>query len=666
MEDVHWIDPSTEELIGEIIPLIANEAVFMLITSRPNYEPPWADYSHLTRLNLSRLSRDQAVEIIKMVGGNGLSNAVINRIIVRADGNPLYVEELTRTVLDASATVNDEISEDLVPPTLQASLVARIDRLDDAKEIAQIGAILGREFSYELLAAVAEKTDTDINKALGQLVQSGMVFRRGLPPESIYTFKHSLLQDAAYATILISRRQRLHKIIVEILEDQFEAKQFENLELIAHHALQAEDWEKAFFYLQKAGLKSLDRSANREAVAFLEKALACIVHLPDSREKIASSIDIHFNLRSSLQALGEHNRVFEHLTDAETLAAELKDQKRLGWASAYLSQYLWWMSRDEDAENSGRRALTIASKIGDLTLEAVTNFFLGQGFFNIGNYPRAIENFRKNVALLHGERAYDRLGLTGLPSVLSLAWWTWSLLEQGEFAEAKKHAREAQAIAETANQPYSMATAYLAMGEMHLFEGDANSATAILQRALELCETWDLNVIYPMAAADLGLCLALDGKLGEALSLMQDGDSKKQSVQIFETPTASTALGMGYLLVSELQMAEKFALAVKEKSAERGFRGSEARALYLLGKIFAHPSISEADRASDYFLGALSLADELKMRPLSADCRYSLGSINLNIDEQLAKEFRSTAVKMYKELGLKYRNAEVITKQYRS
>lgn len=662
MEDVHWIDPSTEELLGELIPSIHEKAIYILLTTRPNYTLPWIHHSHVTSIDLRRLSRDQVINIISETGGNKFPESVIERIVERADGIPLFVEELTSAVIDSGQKSDDLMNEDLVPATLQASLLARIDRLNEAKEIAQIGAILGREFSYELLSAVADKTETELNEALRQLVNSGTVFKRGVPPESIYTFKHSLLQDAAYTTLLISRRQQLHKTICEILEDQSDDKIIENVELIAHHALQAEDWEKAYEYLQRAGLKALDRSANQEAVAFLEKALACLVHRDEGREKVKESVDLHFNLRSALQALGEHQQVFEHLLNAESLAEELGDKKRLGWANSYLSQYFIWMGKHGEAEKAGQTALSIASEVNDISLEAVTNFFIGQGLFNIGDYRRANESFQKNTSLLKGDLAFERLGLTGLPSVLSLSWWTWSLLELGEFDEAMTHAQGAWKIAKSANQPYSMASASLAIGEVYLSKREPEAAQSVLQTALDLCQEWDLKVIYPMAAANFGLCKALNGSFHEALSLLEDGNAKKQSVQIFETPMSATALGFGYLMAGKFKKADSFAQEVLKISKERGFRGSQASTLNLIGKIKLQSANPDTASAIEHYNQALSLAKQLEMRPLIADCYHALTKLYQGTDKNMADVFNTHAKNLCDELKLEYeRNNAVLS-----
>lgn len=653
MEDVQWIDPSTEDYLGELMPRIMDQAVFMLITYRPGYSPPWASQPHLTAVEVSRLGREHGADIVRMVGGEELSQPIVERLVTRAEGVPLYIEELTRAVIEAGASAKDGMSEDQIPATLQDSLVARLDRLEDAKEIAQIGSIFGREFPYELLAAVADRTDVEVNAALDRLVESGMVFRRGLAPDSIYTFKQSLLQDAAYATILISRRRQLHASIVDILEARSEEELKDKVELLAHHAFQSEIWEKAFSYSRDAGVKAAKSSANREAAAFLERALACLNKLPEDQRHLELAIDIHYAARSAIQAFGEHERVVEHLREAEKLANALDDQNRLGWASAYLSQYLWWTGEQDEAKRLGQRALEIARSTDEVSLEAVATFFLGQGFFNIGDYERGVEFLGRNKVLLQGDQAKKRHGLTGLPAVLSHSWLAWSLCELGRFDDATQHAKAALSIAEDVNQPYSIATACLAIGQVQLVQGGPTGATPILERALEVCETWGLDVIFPMAAELLGLAHSLRGNVERSLQLLERAEAKSTSSRIFDTPVSAAALGTVYLLAQKADEAARFATRSLELARQRGFRGSEARTLYLKGEIAALQTAPDFVSAKKYYGESLSLAEELGMRPLVADCHLGLGTLLQKSGKQTdADEFSATAEAMFQEMEM--------------
>jgi tetratricopeptide (TPR) repeat protein len=406
-------------------------------------------------------------------------------------------------------------------------------------------------------------------------------------------------------------------------------------------------------YLRQAGAKALARSAYREAATGFEQALVAIRHLPESPERLQQEIDVRFDLRTSLQALGEHERVFEHLREAERVASTLEDQGRLGWTSAYLSQYLWRTGDPRRAEELGQRALAIATGHRDFALEVMANFFLGQGYFNVGDYRHAIDHCRRNAAVLTGERAHERLGLTGLPSVLSRIWLAWSFAERGDFTEAMASAEEALSVAAAAGQPYSLTAAHLARGQVYLLQGALAQAILALERSVELCRTWDLGVIAPTVAAALGLAYAWCGRIAEALPILEEGEARALPVRIFDTPASRIALGTGYVLAGRLDQAVEMASGVGELAAERGFRGTQARVSHLLGEISARRDPPEIAGADEHYGHALALAEELAMRPLVAHCQLGLGRLyGRTRDGAKAQEYLTTAATMYREMDM--------------
>ena len=281
-EDVHWIDPSTLELLGLVIERIRQLPVLVLITFRPEFQPPWTGHAHVTTLTMSRLGRRQGADLVaRVTGDKPLPAEVVEQIVARTDGVPLFVEELTKTVLEsgllADAGDRYELSGPLpplaIPTTLHDSLMARLDRLAPVKEVAQIGAVIGREFSHELLAAVSPLSEAELGEALDQLVASELVFRRGAPPEATYSFKHALVQDAAYQSLLKSKRQQLHARIAEVLEERLPRRGETEPEVLARHLTEAGLAERAIPYWRRAGELAAGRSANVEAIAHLSKGL---------------------------------------------------------------------------------------------------------------------------------------------------------------------------------------------------------------------------------------------------------------------------------------------------------------------------------------------------------------------------------------------------------
>jgi predicted ATPase len=258
LEDAHWIDPSTLEMIEQGLDRIGAARVLLLLTSRPDQQPALAGHPHVTRLTLNRLGRGGVEAIVARLGGDRLSHETIGAIIGRADGVPLYVEELTKAVL--------ETGQDTIPASLHDSLMARLDRTPDVKEVAQIAACIGREFDYPLLAAVSRVADTELASALNRLVAAELIFRRGTPPEATYSFKHALVRDAAYQSLLKSRRQQLHARTADILEQRFPDTVATEPELLARHYTAAGRTEAGARYWERAGAKATERSAFVEAI----------------------------------------------------------------------------------------------------------------------------------------------------------------------------------------------------------------------------------------------------------------------------------------------------------------------------------------------------------------------------------------------------------------
>jgi predicted ATPase len=307
-EDAHWTDPTSLELFGRAVDRIASLRVLLIVTLRPEFDPPWIGRPHVTALTINRLAqRDINAMIDRVVGNKSLPASIRQDIIERTDGIPLFVEEMTKAVLEAESegegqrTVAAVPSRALaVPASLHASLMARLDRLGPAKEVAQIGSAIGREFSHALLAAVVGKPEAELGSALDRLIAAGLLFRQGVPPHAAYLFKHALVQDAAYGTLLREPRRALHARIAETLETEFAEFAENKPELLARHCTEASQIEKAAGLWGKAGQRSLVRSALVEAVEQLTRALAQIAILPGTPTLRRQQIKLQVALANAL------------------------------------------------------------------------------------------------------------------------------------------------------------------------------------------------------------------------------------------------------------------------------------------------------------------------------------------------------------------------------
>lgn len=664
-EDLHWIDSETQTLLDNLVESVPASRLLLLVNYRPEYEHRWSNKSYYTQLGLEPLPPETAEELLTTLLGSDKSLDPLKRILIeRTEGNPFFLEESVRSLAETevltgekgcyrTTTPGDAVQ---IPSTVHAVLAARLDRLPKAeRRLLSTAAVIGKTVPFALLQAVYDQDEAPLRKALAHLQVTEFLYETALYPELEYTFKHSLTQEVAYGNLLNEQRRKLHAHIVEAIERIYGQRLNEQIEKLAHHAMSAEQWPQAVHYLRRAGTKSAGRCSYPEAVAYLEQALVALGRLPDTRERRQEEIDLRFSLRSTLQALGEHERVFEHLREAERLASKLEDQDRLGWISAFLSQYLWRMGYSTQAEVSGKRALKIASSLEDFALDVVSNFFLGQGYFNVGNYGGTIEHCRRNVKALKGKQIHDRLGLTGLPSVLSRTWLAWSLAERGEFVEAVLHGKEAIKIGEAVGHPYDVASAYLALGHIQLLHRDLAQAISTLESTVELCKSGGLGVIFPTATALLGLAYASCGRLNEALPVIEEGEAgaPESRIFIFDTSTATIAPGTVYLLAGRLDEAAALAKRSLELVVDRGFRGSEARASLLLGQIAARVQPADIRQAERYVYRSLAIADELGMRPLVAQAHSVLGQLKRDVgDDEVSERHFATAAKLHAAMGV--------------
>src|SRR5262245_61823309 len=311
LEDLHWADPTTLELLNLMIEQIPTTSILSVLTCRPHFQPAWHHRSYITEMTVNRLSQNQIEQIAEQVArGKKLPEQVLQQIVEKTDGVPLYIEEMTKAVLEAGHLIETDghyeragsLSTFAIPATLQDSLMARLDRLMTGKVIAQLGATIGRQFSYALLQAVSQLDEVMLQYELSRLVEAELLYQRGLPPQAYYFFKHALIQDAAYESLLRSTRQQYHQRIAQVLEAQFPATVETQPELLAQHYTEAGLIAEAVPYWQRAGQRAIQRSANVEAIAHLRQGIALLTTLPDMSERVQAELTLQTNLGPALMA----------------------------------------------------------------------------------------------------------------------------------------------------------------------------------------------------------------------------------------------------------------------------------------------------------------------------------------------------------------------------
>jgi class 3 adenylate cyclase/tetratricopeptide (TPR) repeat protein len=536
-EDVHWVDPSTLELLDLLVERIQPLHALVLITFRPEFQPPWTGQAHVTALTMSRLGRRQGADLVARVTGNKtLPAEIVEQIVARTDGVPLFVEELTKTVLESGLLADKgdhyELSGPLpplaIPTTLHDSLMARLDRLAPVKEIAQTAAVIGREFSHELLAALSPLSEADLSSALGQLVAAELIFRRGTPPEATYSFKHALVQDAAYQSLLKSKRQQLHARIAEALEEEFPNVGETGPEVLARHLTEAGQAERAIAYWRAAAQRASERSAHQEAIAHLGKGVELLRELPETQKRNRLELPFQISLGSASIVIGGFAAApaEEAYTRARELARGLDEQAELftaTWGLWMVNQHrlrvdegrAWaneLLAVAEPGADSGRRLQ--AHHAAWTTLPCVPELAACRHHAERG---LALYDPVRHVAHKFQYGSHDP-GVCGLAH-LGLVEWLLGFPD-----EAVGHAREAVSLARNLEHGPSLAIALNFNSDVYRFRGEVAAARELSDEQIRLCVE---QGIFPQHVAwgriGQGWALARTGDVEAALVAMREG-----------------------------------------------------------------------------------------------------------------------------------------------
>ncbi len=656
VEDLYWIDKTSEEYLASLAEVVAGARILLVSTYRPGYRPPWIEKSYATQIALQPLVPEDSLSVVhSLLATDQVADSLVEVILSKAGGNPFFLEELARTVRGSlSPTV-------AVPDTIEEVLLARIDQLPpEGKRLLRSAAVIGKDLPFRLVQAIAEMPEEALRRGLGRLQAAEFLYETSSASEVEYTFKHALTHEVAYGSLLPAQRRDLHARITEAIEQLYSDRLAERVEFLAHHAFQGGVWGKAVTYLRQAGAKAAARSAHREAVTYFEQALVALKHLPVSRETIEQAIDVRFDLRNSLHLLGEFGRILDHLREAKTLAEALDEQRRLGWVSSYMTQYFRLIGDPDRAIESGRRALAIATTLGDFALEVATNTHLGPAYGALGDYRRAIEILRGTVESLQGDLIRERLGLAGLPSVICLTNLVSFLAELGEFTEAMARGEEAIRIAEAVDHPYSLTLACFGIGTLLLLKGELQRAIPALERGLTLCRASNLRLLFPVAASALGSAYALSGRVSEGVPLLEQAVEQVAAMKLMTRYSIFLArLGEAYVLAGRMDDAIQLATRGLEVSREQKERGHEAWALRLFGEIGSRQDPPEVQRAETSYLQAIALAEELGMRPLQAHCHLGLGKLYRQTGNSLsAKEHLTAATALFRAMDMQSWSAQ--------
>jgi tetratricopeptide (TPR) repeat protein len=661
-EDLHWIDAETQALLDSLVESLPTARLLLLVNYRPEYQHGWGSKTYYAQLRLDPLPPASADEFLQTLLGDDPSLAPLTQLLIaRTEGNPFFLEECVRTLVETGVLVGEAGAYHLtqalptiqVPATVQAVLAARIDRLPpEEKRLLQTAAVIGTEVPFPLLQAIAGLPEAALHRVLAHLQAAEFLYETRLFPESEYTFTHALTHEVAYGSLLLERRRVLHARIVEAIEALAPEQGAEQVERLAYHALRGEVWDKAVICCQQAGARANDRAAFREVVAYFDQTLQALAHLPESGDTRRLALEIRLAMARPLRHLGEYGRQLTLLAEAEVLAWALDDRVRLVRVLALKVNTLNMTGDPDGAIATGRQALELATALGDSTLQGQASFHLGQICYFRGDFGRAAELLRWNV------EATDRA--SGTPStevrIESRAWLARTLSALGAFAEGRRHGEEALRLATLEGRAHTPIQVHGCLGQLYLAQGDLEHAIRVLEQGLALCRaSGDRNWLQPIAA-DLGFASALQGRLAAGRVLVEE--AIRESIR-------AGALGYRSRLVAQLsevcrlaghgEVAGQHARQALDLARQQKERGHEALALHQLGAVQAHTAPPDAEQAEVHYQQALALAEELGMRPLVAHCHLGLGRLFYQSGRgEQARAALVTAIDLYRAMDMTF------------
>jgi predicted ATPase len=542
-EDLHWADPSTLEVHGLLVDQVPTVPMLVVMIYRPEFVPPWPTRSHMTPITLNRLERPQVEAMITQLGGGkALPAEVVQHIVARTDGVPLYVEELTKMLLESDLlrekadhyALAGTLSGLAIPATLQDSLMARLDRLPMVREVAQLGAVLGREFAYEMLQALAAVEESTLQDRLGQLVGAELLYQRGRPPRAKYMFKHALIQDAAYASLLNRTRQQYHQQIAQMLVEEFPETVEAEPELVAHHYTEAGLYEQAVGYWHQAGKRAAQRSANVEAFNHLTKGLEVLMTLPDTLERARQELDMQITLGPVLMAVkGQSSPDTEHAyARARELCQQMGETPQLIPVLNGLFRFHMVRAELETALELAEQLFGLAQRTKDPALLLEGHRVMGQTMFWLGELTLSQTHFGKGMAIYDPKQHRSHAFVYGQdPSILCRGFAAWSLWLLGYPDQARQSIHEVLTLAKEFNHPFSLGLALSMASTVYHFRREVQA----VQESTEAQVSVSTKHGFPQWLAN--------GRILRGWALTVQGDGTEGIAQIHQGLVARREMG---------------------------------------------------------------------------------------------------------------------------
>lgn len=641
VEDLHWMDPTTLELLGLLVDQGPTTRILALFTYRPDFTPPWTGRSHVLQLTLTRLTRQQVEGMIhEVTRGKTLPAEVLEQIVNKTDGVPLFVEELTKTVLESTLLKERPDRYDLtgplpplaIPSTLRDSLMARLDRLATVKEVAQLGATLGREFSYQLLRAVAPMDEGTLQHEIGRLVGAELLYQRGVPPQSSYIFKHALVQEAAYESQLKRRRQQVHERIADTLVERFPEMAGTQPEVVAHHYTEAGLPSPAIEYWQRAGRRAVERSASLEGIAHFTKGLNLLARIPSDKRR-ERELALRTGLGPALMSTkGLGSREAEaNYTRALELCRELGERPEFFAVLRGLWEFHELRGDLKTALTLGEELLRLAAAADDTALRLIAHDVLGDTLYWRGDFPRALEHLEEGITLYrideHRALAHQHAGYD--PGVACRSFSAYTLWYLGYPERAIRRIEEAVALARELSQTFSTSLALLFSATIHHLRGEVLLTKADAETVVAL-STEQANVfMLGCAMVEQGWAIAHEGRADEGAAYIERGmDECRTSGAVLEFPHPWTCLAEAYRCAGRISEALQAVTEGLKQTEETSASFKEAELHRLKGELLLVSAASgEDEHAERCFREAIEIARRQSAKSVELRAATSLGRL---------------------------------------
>jgi class 3 adenylate cyclase/tetratricopeptide (TPR) repeat protein len=637
-EDAHWLDPSTLELIELIISRIGHARVLLIVSCRPEFRPTWLAHANITAHSLTRLSQTEVKTMIRdVLGGGSIPQQLVDQIIEKADGVPLFIEELTSSTLSAplrSRGIFGHTAQPAlvrVPETLSDALMERLDRVAPSRRVAQIAAVIGREFSHDLLTAASRIDADDVQSALSLLEQADIVYRVGISPIVRFAFKHVLLRDAIYDSLLKSKKQQIHADIAAILENDFPEVVENHPEVLAYHYQEAGNHQLAIRCWFVSGQRALSHSANVEAIANFRKALQLLNALPETPERTKQEIDIQLALGIPLIAVrgyaSEETR--EAFSRARTLCLRLGNLPEYFQALFGLWGHSWMSGKNDEALPMADEFLSRSRALSDPVPLMVAHRVMGSTLLTIGEFQSSRNHFEEAIrlSLSKGKQPLYNLYMVE-PQVASLLLLSWDLWFLGYPDQSLSRVSEALALAQDLGHPYTLAFAHYMTSVVHLLRGDAARALESAEKSLEVSQEQRFSLYVILSRISRGRAVGDLGRLEEARAEIAQGiDEARRDGVGFMRPMMDSWLAEMHAKAGENECALSIVEETLANIGDVTGRSWESELLRQRAQILVALNLSKVREAESYLKKSIDVARGQSAKSLELRAATSLAEL---------------------------------------